>query len=346
MARKSQIAVVATVMALLAAAAAAYAWDASRADQIADGVRVGEVDVGGLDVDEARRLLRRELVMPLERPIEVVFEGRRFNLDPRELDLEVDIDGALGEAHAASREGGLPARVWRYTTGAEVERRIEPRLSYAEDALASFVDEVAASVDRAPRDATIDPTLASLHPVSARAGLSLRREQLRERLVAALLKPSGPRTVSATAKRIEPAVTTDELAAQYPTYITVDRASFTLRFFRDLKLAESYTISVGQQGYETDPGLYEVQSKQIDPAWYVPEADWAGDLAGQVIPGGDPRNPLAARWLGFNGSEGIHGTEDVASLGSAASHGCIRMAVPDVIELYDRVAVGTPVYIE
>ncbi len=42
---------------------------------------------------------------------------------------------------------------------------------------------------------------------------------------------------------------------------------------------------------------------------------------------------------------GIHGTEETYSLGSAASHGCVRMAIPDVEELYDRVEVGTPIYI-
>ena len=82
----------------------------------------------------------------------------------------------------------------------------------------------------------------------------------------------------------------------------------------------------------------------MNPTWYVPDAAWAGDLAGTTVPPG-PDNPLQARWMGFNGGAGIHGTSDVGSLGSAASHGCLRMAVPDVIELYDQVDVGTPVYI-
>ena len=69
------------------------------------------------------------------------------------------------------------------------------------------------------------------------------------------------------------------------------------------------------------------------------------DLAGTVVPGGTPENPLKARWMGIFDGAGIHGTDDVASLGSAASHGCVRMAVPDVIELYDRVDIGTPIYI-
>ena len=77
----------------------------------------------------------------------------------------------------------------------------------------------------------------------------------------------------------------------------------------------------------------------------VPNSAWAGDLAGTVVPGGIPSNPLKARWLGIYNGAGIHGTSDIGSLGSAASHGCVRMAVPDVIELYDKVPVGAPVYI-
>jgi lipoprotein-anchoring transpeptidase ErfK/SrfK len=77
----------------------------------------------------------------------------------------------------------------------------------------------------------------------------------------------------------------------------------------------------------------------------VPEEAWAGDLAGKVIPAGDPRNPLEARWLGFHDGQGIHGTADIASLGDAASHGCIRMSVPDVERLYRRVPVHAPVIV-
>ena len=82
----------------------------------------------------------------------------------------------------------------------------------------------------------------------------------------------------------------------------------------------------------------------MNPSWSVPDADWTGGLAGQVVPPG-PDNPLKARWMGIFDGAGIHGTDDVGSLGSAASHGCVRMSVPDVVELYDHVDVGTPLYI-
>src|SRR3712207_5277521 len=87
------------------------------------------------------------------------------------------------------------------------------------------------------------------------------------------------------------------------------------------------------------------RSKAVNPAWNVPNSAWAGELAGRVIPGGVPENPLKARWLGIYDGAGIHGTDAVGSIGTNASHGCIRMLIPDVVELYDKVPVGAPVYI-
>ena len=72
------------------------------------------------------------------------------------------------------------------------------------------------------------------------------------------------------------------------------------------------------QGLETPAGLYNIENKQTDPYWHVPNSDWAGSLAGQVIPPG-PQNPIKARWLGIIGGAGIHGTTDDASIGSNAT---------------------------
>ncbi len=177
----------------------------------------------------------------------------------------------------------------------------------------------------------------------AQDGVTVDADELRSRLRSAIESPDD-RTVSVRVDRVKPEVTTDELAEEYPAYITIDRATFQLRFWKNLKLARTYTIAVGAAGYETSTGVYNVESKQVNPTWYVPDSEWAGDLAGEVVPPG-PDNPLVARWMGFFAGAGIHGTADVGSLGSAASHGCIRMAVEDVVELYDLVPLGTPIYI-
>jgi lipoprotein-anchoring transpeptidase ErfK/SrfK len=345
MGRKTLIGTVIGVLLLLGVAVGAYAWDASKADEIAEGVHVGGVDVGGLSEDEAAKLLRSELVEPLSKPVVVKYEGEDYTLHASDLNVRADVDGMVSEATAASREGALPTRVWRYATGGEVDAAIKPRVSYSETAVDRFVEGVAAKVNTEPQDASIEPTTTSLNPVPGEEGIAVREEQLRERIDAVLQHGGrGSRVVHATVETVKPDVTTEELAAEYPTYITVDRASFTLRLFKDLKPAGEYPIAVGTIGFDTPAGLYHIQNKAVDPAWSVPE--WGGSLAGQVIPGGTPENPLKERWLGIYDGAGIHGTDDVASLGTAASHGCIRMAIPDVIELYDQVPVGAPIYIQ
>src|SRR5207247_451349 len=142
-----------------------------------------------------------------------------------------------------------------------------------------------------------------------------------------------------------PPETPVNLRTENAYFITIYRDEKRLRLFRRLKLAKVYTIAVGRIGLETPAGFYRVRNKAINPAWYVPKKSWAGSLAGKIIPGGAPDNPIKARWLGIYDGAGIHGTDDIASLGTAASHGCIRMSIPDVKELYRIVPVGTRIYI-
>jgi lipoprotein-anchoring transpeptidase ErfK/SrfK len=140
-------------------------------------------------------------------------------------------------------------------------------------------------------------------------------------------------------------VTARDVWAQNPTVITVDHDNEIVRVFNDGKVVKSYRVAVGQPKYPTPKGRFSVDRMEKNPVWRVPDSDWAGGMAGKTIPGGSPQNPLVARWVGISGSVGFHGTKDIGSLGSRASHGCVRMNPVDVIDLYDRVKVGTPILI-
>ena len=342
--RNVQIALAAALGALLVVAVGAYALDRANSDQIADGVRVAHVEVGGLSADQARERLTARLAEPLEKTVTVKFEGTEYRLSPDRLELRADVQGMIDAALDASRSGVFPERVWRYATGGSVDREIAPQIAYSAQALDGFLSEVTDAINRPPRDATVEPSPTSLNAVPAQDGVTVRVGDLGSRLRAAI-ESSHDRTVSVPVDRVKPEVTTDELAQEYPAYLTIDRATFKLRLWENLKLTRTYTIAVGAAGYETSTGVYNIESKQVNPTWYVPDSEWAGDLAGEVVPPG-PDNPLQARWMGFFAGAGIHGTNDVGSLGSAASHGCIRMAVPDVKRLYREVEVGTPLILQ
>jgi lipoprotein-anchoring transpeptidase ErfK/SrfK len=178
-------------------------------------------------------------------------------------------------------------------------------------------------------------------------GVTVRRPALVAALMAQAGSASGPRTLKVPVSVTErPDRTLNDLARRYPTVIGIDRARKVLRLYKRLRLDHRYTIAVGRQGLESSAGRYKIEEKIVNPAWHVPTSSWAGALAGKTIPAGDPQNPLRARWMGYYNGQGIHGTADVASLGTAASHGCIRMSVPDVKQLYSTVKVGTPVFLQ
>lgn len=335
---------VAGVLVLLVLAAAAYAYDSSQDGKIADGVTIGGVDVGGMNEAEAKSAVRQELLAPLRHSLRVGYEGHRWTLEGKSLKVHADLDGAVEEAVAASRDAFLPGRVVRYVTGGSVDENVPAGITYSQPAVNRFVRQVAGAVDREAKDATVEPSGDSLSIASAEYGRKLRDNLLLRQLNAAVLNASADHTIAARTHAVKPEVTASEVAAKYPSYLTLDRASFTLRLWEHLKLAKTYTVAVGQEGLETPEGLYDIQEKQENPSWHVPNSAWAGDLAGQVIPPG-PEDPIKARWMAIFEGAGIHGTEETESLGSAASHGCVRMSIPDVEELYDRVEVGTPIYI-
>jgi lipoprotein-anchoring transpeptidase ErfK/SrfK len=344
MGRKTQIGIVVALVLLILGAGAAYAWDSAKKDEIAEGVTIGGVDVGGMTAEEASAVVEADLIEPLDKPVTVTYEKEQFTLEPNELDVRADVDGMVQAALDASQEGGLPTRVWRYATGGEVDEAIDPQIAYSENTLDDFIKGVGENVNQPAVDASIQPSGTSLDPVPGQDGIAVKVDELRAGLEQAVQSPHS-RTVEATVDKVKPEVTTDELAEKYPVYLVVDRANFQLRYYENLELAKTYTVAIGQVGYDTPAGLYNIQNMAVNPAWNVPNSDWAGDLAGTVVPGGAPDNPLVARWMGIYDGAGIHGTNDTGSLGTAASHGCIRMAVPDVVELYDQVDVGTPIYI-
>jgi lipoprotein-anchoring transpeptidase ErfK/SrfK len=344
MGRKTQIAVIAAVVVVALLAVGAYAYDDSQNGKIADGVTVAGVDVGGMDSEQAEAAVRRQLLAPLRHSLQVTFAARSWTLPGARLKLRADVEGAVERAVEESREGGLPSRLVRYVTGGEVDKAVPADVNYSRVALRRFVRHVAEEVNREARSASVSPSADSLEVVAGRNGRKLRDNRLEHELERAVLNARSPHAVVARVHSTKPEVTTDEVAAEYPSYLTLDRETFTLRLWKHLKLAKSYTVAVGQEGLETPEGLYHIQEKQVNPSWHVPNSAWAGELAGQVIPPG-PADPIKARWLGIFEGAGIHGTEEVESLGSAASHGCVRMSIPDVEELYDQVEVGTPIYI-
>ena len=344
MPRRLVAVLVLAVTVLLVGAGSLYAFDRKVKTRIAEGVTVNGVDVGGLKPEVARAKLQAALVEPLTRPVAVRHKGRRFRLTAEQASIAVDIDGSVDRAMAVSTDGNVFTRTWREVRGDALDADVEAKVAWDRSAVRRLVRRVKNQVTIEARDASLDLESGQVEPVPSRDGLAVKRG-LRREIERELLDMGKRRLVRLRTKVVEPKVTTAELAEKYPAVIVVNRGSFQLTFYKNLKLHKTYGIAVGQVGLETPAGLYHIQNKAVNPAWSVPNSDWAGDLAGTVVPGGTPQNPLKARWLGIYDGAGIHGTDAEGSIGTAASHGCIRMRIPEVIELYDQVPVGAPIYI-
>ena len=340
------IPVVAFLGLLVALMAAMVLYDHGQRDQIAQGVRIDGIEVGGLSEAAAKARVQREVATSMDRPVQAGLGSRQWQLTPRQAGVTVDVEDTVAEALKTSQSGSIFARTWRGLSGGHVSENLPLKVSYSKAAVTGFVAEIADAVNIEPHNATVEPGAGGLTEVPAKEGLAVERKRLTARVAHALTGRTATRNVQVPTLTRHPAVTTSDLAAQYPAYIVVDRAKFRLYFYDHLKLASTYEIAVGMQGLETTPGLYHVQWKQVDPPWYVPKSAWAGALAGKTIPPG-PEDPLKARFMAFNGGAGIHGIapSEYSSIGHDASHGCVRMRIPDVIALYARTPVGTPVYV-
>jgi lipoprotein-anchoring transpeptidase ErfK/SrfK len=326
------------------AVAAAAAYDSGRADTIAKGIRIGTVDVGGLDRQAAAERVHRLAVAPRQRSLTIRAAEREFVLPAAKLRVTADVQRAVTRALADSRRGWIGSRVARDLGGGSVNEQIPLVTHYAPGVIAPMVEHVANMTRRKPVDATVEPSASGLKKKPSKPGLSVDQAALRDMVARAAANPSRPAEIAAPTIKVDAKVQTSDLEKKFATYIVINRGAHKLTFYRHLKLARTYSIAVGRAGLETPAGLYDIQWKETNPKWRVPNSAWAGALAGTTVPAG-PGNPIQARWMAFNGGAGIHGTSDDASIGSNASHGCVRMHIPDVIALYAVTPVGTPVYV-
>jgi lipoprotein-anchoring transpeptidase ErfK/SrfK len=262
--------------------------------------------------------------------------------------IALDVDGSIDRALAASRAGNALSRTWRELRGTAVRADVKAAVHYDRASVRRLVSRVQRRIDKPAQDASLNLAGGVVDPKSSTDGIAVQTAWLRQTVRRTLLSTGDRSAVHVKTSVVKPKVTTEQLAKKYPAVLVLNRASFTLTLYKDLKRAKSYSVAVGMVGLETPSGTYHIQNKAVDPAWTMPNSSWvaAGDR-GKVVPGGTAANPLKARWLGIFNGAGIHGIDpsEYGSIGHQASHGCVRMRIPDVIDLYPQVPVGAPIYI-
>jgi lipoprotein-anchoring transpeptidase ErfK/SrfK len=322
------------VSALALAAAPAAAIPPPLSERIADGVTAAGVDVSGLTTDEAVQRLEGALSERLESGgVIVVVADLQFKFAASDANTDFDSVTTAKRALYAGREA----------LGAPVD--VPLAVTHTQRAVERFTARINRRIGRRARDARTIITPRRVRVTHSRGGRGIDHDTLATLIGAALDDPRVERVFRIPVRAIKPKITADEARNRAGTVITIDQSTFTLRLFKRLKVVKTYKVAVGQPAYPTPNGRFAIQSKQIDPVWSVPNSPWAGELAGSTVGGGSIANPLKARWMGVSGSVGIHGTGQDYSIGTRASHGCIRMHVTDVKALYRRVPLGTQVLI-
>jgi lipoprotein-anchoring transpeptidase ErfK/SrfK len=284
---------------------------------IADGVTVAGVAVGGLTADEATAALRAFFV----RPFTFTFHGHTWTSGPARVGASVDYPTVVAAALAAapSTALSLPVAVYGPTLRAYVARK-------------------ATLYRRAPVNSRV--VLRDLRPYVTRPRNGYAMTQLDARLlIRALLAAHERGPAELPSHVLLPKIT----RANFGPVIVIRRGSHRLYVYNVMRYWRSFPVAVGRPEFPTPLGHFTIVVKQRNPWWYPPDSSWAAG-ASPIPPG--PGNPLGTRWMGLSAwGIGIHGTPDAASVGYSASHGCIRMRIPDAEWLFDRVRIGTHVFI-
>jgi lipoprotein-anchoring transpeptidase ErfK/SrfK len=301
---------------------------------IAAGVTAAGTDLSGQTITQAETTLNNTFGPTAVGDVIVAVAGKRFTLKTSKVKLKFDANRSARRAYNA----GVAA------AGKPVD--VALAIEFIRTPIRKFVARAARSVAIPAKNARAHITLTHVYRARGKAGRALNQKKVNAAIEAVLADPRQARLLKPGRLATKPAVRTADIRKQYATVITIDRSHFRLRLFKHLKFSKSYSVAVGQPAYPTPTGLYAIQNKQVNPTWTVPNSPWAGELQGQSVSGSDPNNPLKARWMGIVNGVGIHGTGQDYSIGTAASHGCIRMHVSDVIDLYNRTPVGTQVLIQ
>ena len=281
------------------------------------GVRVAGVRVGGLRPAAAVSAVQAAF----RRPLPVVVDRNKLLLVPAQV------------ASAYSATAVARARI------SEPGANVQLVVAVHGPALRAWLAAVEKRFARAPVDASLKLKLGQPFLTKDKPGRALDTTRLRSKIVAAL-KANSRLPVRSRTRSVAPKVSVGTFAET----IVINRSHNEL-FLYDLgNLRRTFRVATGQAIYPTPKGVWHIVVKWKNPTWYPPVQDaWARGL--KPVPPG-PNNPLGTRWMGLDApGVGIHGTDEPTSIGYSASHGCIRMQVPDAEWLFDHVDVGTTVYI-
>ena len=337
--------IVTFTLAMSASLAWAVAADYSVRDRVPQGVAVVGHDLGGMTEAQAREAIDSAVSVPLMRPVTVTGDRKTWTLDPVGF-VSVDVKAMLDEAYATRRSASLVTRLRSALRGMPLPNDVKPRYSVDTTAVAAWVADKATHVDRPSRDATrtIVKYAFKIKPSATGAKVDRNRstQAVAEALTAEKALSDPERSVALSIVRKKPKVT----QSSFKTAIIVSLDRCRIYLYNGAKLVRAYPCAPGMAAYPTPTGDFKVVSKLLYSPWFNPHAAWSANMPDVIPPG--PNNPMGVRKIGID-SPGVymHGVPpgEFGSIGTHASHGCMRMMPSDVRDLFGRVRMGDPVFI-
>ncbi|MFP5298128.1 MAG: L,D-transpeptidase family protein [Actinomycetota bacterium] len=304
--------------------------------RILPGSEIAGVDVSGMNEERAIDAVKGALGPQLDRVVTVTYGGQSWTITPRELGARSDARRVVRAALEASDSASLFKLMRMSVLGADLGFEREIAITYPRQGIRGFVKGLSESFDREPRDQGIDYSSGWVEFLEPRAGRSIKQGATRAALPAAL--EDGSDEVPLAVKTVAPKVTD-----RYDKVLLVRIGENRLYLYERGKIVREWPVATGLPEYPTPTGEYEVTLKRYMPTWVNPAPDtWGASMPDSIPPG--PGNPLGLRAINWDAPAiRFHGTTATYSLGYNASHGCVRMANEDVIELYDMIEVGTPI---
>jgi lipoprotein-anchoring transpeptidase ErfK/SrfK len=319
---------------------AAYRYDRAGAARILPGVSISGIDVGGMTRDEAIRAVTREADATLAGELVVKAAGATWKVTPAALGTHVDVQAAVDRAFAVADRLSFVSRVYHRIADEPVQRDFALRYRNDDAKVSAFVQQAFDEVARPAVDAELSLVDGQLVMRRSKTGEELKARLAARKILGAMDHHLS--TVRVPVKTVEPEVSN----AQLGKTIVVDISENTLYLYEGFKVVKQYRVATAAQGFVTPVGTWTVVNKVENPSWTNPDpTGWGADMPPYIPPG--PSNPLGTRALYLNAPGiRIHGTTNVDSIGTYASHGCIRMLMPQVEELYPLVPIGTTVIVK
>jgi lipoprotein-anchoring transpeptidase ErfK/SrfK len=333
------------MVAFTAASAWAIASDWAYRDIVAKGATLVGNDLTGMSEAQVRATIDEDVSTPVMQPLTVKGDEKSWTLDPRGI-VAVDTDAMVAEAYSPARKATLAIRLVSRLSESPLPTDVKPVYSVDTSRLAGWVKETAATVDRPPVDAKRDVVGYAIRITPAVYGATVEQTRAVQEISQVLTSDAARTSDSKVTSLAITVVTPSVVASSFGNAIVVSLSQCRIRLFSGDQLVKEYPCAPGQPAWPTPKGDFKIVSKQANAPWINPHSAWSASMP-DVIPGG-PGNPMGDRKIGIN-FPGVfmHGIprSEYSSIGTHASHGCMRMMPAAVHDLYGRVNIGEPVFI-